>query len=134
MRVSGGFFAFARKSRAMSTVRDALRSLPRGVFADFLESDDAYLFVIDVPGASAETTDVRVTESTIRIEARRDKDVPDGFVFAREDRPVFLDVTIPLPLEARSDGSSASVSHGVLEITIPKTGGGEGRAIAIEDE
>ena len=46
----------------MSALRDALRDLPDAVFADLLESDDAYLLVIDLPGATAETVDVRVED------------------------------------------------------------------------
>ncbi|HKJ58751.1 MAG TPA: Hsp20/alpha crystallin family protein, partial [Halobacteriales archaeon] len=46
----------------MSTLRDSLASLPGATIADLLESDGAYLVVIDLPGATAETTDVRVDD------------------------------------------------------------------------
>ncbi|MEF8790912.1 MAG: Hsp20/alpha crystallin family protein, partial [Haloarculaceae archaeon] len=41
----GGFFAPGVVSPGMNALRDALRDLPDAVFADLLESEDAYLLV-----------------------------------------------------------------------------------------
>lgn len=114
----------------MSTLRDALSNLPGPVFADLLESDDAYLLVIDLPGATAETTDVRVEAGCVRIEARREKDVPAEFAYDREERSLFLDAAIPLPPDASGDNADATMDHGVLELQLPKRG--TGRSIPIE--
>lgn len=104
----------------MSALRDALRDLPDAVFADLLESDDAYLLVIDLPGATAETVDVRVEGATLVIEARREKDVPPEFRFVEEDRSLFLDVRLPLPPDATGTDAEGSVTGGVLELRLPK--------------
>lgn len=116
----------------MSTLRDALSSLPGPVFADLLESDDTYLLVIDLPGASADTTDVRIETGRVHIEARREKDVPEGFQYDREERSLFLDATLPLPPDATDGEAEAVMDKGVLELYIPKRGG-IGRTIPIED-
>ncbi|MFW5935320.1 MAG: Hsp20/alpha crystallin family protein, partial [Halolamina sp.] len=50
----------------MDTVRDALRELPDAVFADLLESESAYRLVIDLPGATADTTDLRSEGGRLR--------------------------------------------------------------------
>ena len=117
----------------MSALRDALRELPDAVFADLLESDDAYLLVLDVPGVTAETAEVVAEGGRLRIEARRAKSVPSEFQYLREDRPLFLDAELPLPRDADADDANASLDRGVLEIRIPKLTDSEGRPIPIDD-
>lgn len=104
----------------MSALRDALRDLPDAVFIDVLESDEEYLVVIDLPGTRADTVDVRATDGRLRIEARREKDVPREFRYLREDRALFLDADLPLPPDASTAGASGSVEKGVLELRLPK--------------
>lgn len=117
----------------MSTLRDALQDLPKAVFADLLESDEAYLLVLDLPGATADSTEVTVDGGRVSIEARREKRVPSAFQYVREDRSLFLDVQIPLPPDASEDAAEASMERGVLEIRLPKRDAGSERSIPIED-
>ncbi|WP_435319263.1 Hsp20/alpha crystallin family protein [Haloarchaeobius sp. TZWSO28] len=117
----------------MSALRDALRELPDAVFADFLESDEAYLLVIDLPGVTADTLDVSVKNGRLTIEARREKDVPPQFRYDREDRSMFLDAELPLPPDATAEGAEASVERGVLRLTLPKRGAAEETTIEITD-
>ncbi|ESS11337.1 MAG: molecular chaperone, small heat shock protein [uncultured archaeon A07HR60] len=117
----------------MSALRDALRELPEAVFADLLESDDAYVLVIDLPGATAETTDVVAEDRGIEIEARREKAAPKGFQYVREDRPLFLDADLPLPGDAAGSESTAEMERGVLELTVPKQGNDGTHEIPIDD-
>lgn len=104
----------------MSGLRDALRELPESVFADLLESDDAYLIVLDLPGVTADTAEFRVERGRLVVEARRGKDVPAEFRYASEDRPLFVDAELPLPPDATGAGASAEADNGVFEIRIPK--------------
>ena len=105
----------------MAALRKALRDLPETVFADVLESDDDYLLVVDLPGATPETVDASIEGSRLHIEARREKDVPSEFRYVEEHRSLFLDVDLPLPPDAARTGASGSVDRGVLELTIRKT-------------
>lgn len=116
----------------MSRLRDALGNLPDAVFVDVLESDDEYLLVVDVPGVTADALDVRVEGQKLVVDAHREKDVPSEFEYRREERSLFLDVELPLPLDATDTGSSASVESGVLEVRLPKEGG-EARHVPIEE-
>ncbi|MFT4963128.1 MAG: HSP20 family protein, partial [Halobacteriales archaeon] len=75
----------------MSALRDALRDLPDAIFADLLESEDTYLVIVDLPGATGDSTDVTVEEGRVRIEASRQKDVPREFRYVQEERSLFLD-------------------------------------------
>ena len=117
----------------MSVLREAIRDLPDAVFADLLESDDGYVLVVDLPGASPETTEVLAEDGRIVIEGRREKGVPDGFRYVREDRPLFLDAELPLPSDADGSGADAEMDRGVLEVTIPKRTGDGSRTIPIDE-
>jgi len=115
----------------MSTLRETLAGLSGVTFADLLESDDAYLVVIDLPGATAETTEINAEGGRITIEAHRRKDVPPEFRYDREERPVILDADLPIPPDAAGEEASASIDRGVLELRLPKAGRA-GREIPIE--
>ena len=118
----------------MSTLRNALRGLPRAAAADWLEGDDAYLLVIDLPGATAETTEIHVADGRLRIEAQREKAVPEGFRYEREERSLFLDVELPLPPDASTAEAHATLEAGVLELELPRLTEGDGTTIPIEDD
>ena len=117
----------------MSALREALDSLPGAVFADLLESDDAYLVVMDLPGATSETTEIAVDDGRLRIEAQREKAVPAGFRYTREARSLFVDAELPLPPDADGEAASAAMDAGVLELTIPKRAEAAGVRIEVED-
>jgi HSP20 family molecular chaperone IbpA len=117
----------------MSALRDALRELPDAVFADLLESEDAYLLVLDLPGVTAETCDIHLETGRLVIEARRQKDLPGEFRYVSEDRSLFLDAELPLPPDATGAGAEATMERGVLEITIPKRGAAPEQTIPVED-
>ena len=117
----------------MSSLREALRELPDAVFADLLESDDAYLLVIDLPGVVAETVDITVDCGRLVVEARREKSPPSEFQYVREDRSLFLDAELPLPPDATGAGATASVDRGVLAVELPKRSAAPERTIPVED-
>ncbi|MFB6161689.1 MAG: Hsp20/alpha crystallin family protein [Haloferacaceae archaeon] len=117
----------------MTGLREALRELPDAVFADLLESDDAYLLVLDLPGVRADTVELSIDRGRLSVEARREKAVPDEFRYVSEDRALFLDAEIPLPPDATGAGAEASVDRGVLEIELPKREAAPERTIPVED-
>ncbi|ERG88580.1 MAG: molecular chaperone, small heat shock protein [halophilic archaeon J07HX5] len=104
----------------MSELRAAVGDLPEAVFADVLESEEAYLVVLDLPGATAETVDVRVEDGRLVIEARREKAIPPAFRYVNEGRSLFLDVELPLPADTAGHAAEADLAHGVLELRLPK--------------
>ncbi len=110
-----------------------MRDLPDAVFADAHESDDAYLLVLDLPGVTADTLDVRVTGGKLTVEAQREKDVPEEFRYVSEERSLFLDVELPLPPDATGTDAEGTVEGGVLELHIPKATTGRGTTIPVED-
>jgi len=118
----------------MFALRDALRELPDAVFADLLESEEAYLLVVDMPGVTGDTIDLSVDGNRLRVEARREKDLPVEFRYLREDRALFLDAALPLPPDATGAGAEAGVERGVLELRLPKETDDPGTSVPIRDE
>ena len=112
-------------------LREALGELPETVFADLLESDDAYLLVIDLPGVTAETLDVTVECGRLRIEARKGKDVPREFRYLSEERALFLDADLPLPPDATGAEAEGSIERGVLRLTLPKSDADGGHRVQV---
>ncbi|MFB6094130.1 MAG: Hsp20/alpha crystallin family protein [Halanaeroarchaeum sp.] len=106
----------------MDTLSEALASLPETVFADVLEGEEDYRFVFDLPGVTADGLELTVTGNRLTVEARRSKDVPEGFWFRRERRDLFLDADLPLPPDAAGTEATARLESGVLTVTIPKAG------------
>ncbi|ELY53327.1 Hsp20/alpha crystallin family protein [Natronolimnohabitans innermongolicus] len=116
----------------MSALRDALRDLSEDVFFDLLESDDAYLLVVDVPGVSADSLEVAVDDGRLSIDAHREKASDDGYRYVEENRSLFVDVDLPLPDDAVSAQTEATVERGVLELTLPKASGGGETTIDVD--
>jgi len=115
----------------MQPIREALRNLPEAVFADLLESPDAYLLVLDLPGVPKADVEIDAYEHRLEIRARREKAVPEGFEYRSEERSLFLDAVVPAPMDADPTEAEATIDNGVLEIRLPRTER-TGREIPIE--
>ena len=103
----------------MTRLREALGDLPEGVSADLHERPDTYLLVLDLPGATGETIELSL-DGEIRVEAAREKSVPEGYSYEREERGLFLDLSVPLPADANPRAATATVDRGVLELRLPR--------------
>ncbi|MFC6963785.1 Hsp20/alpha crystallin family protein [Halocatena marina] len=117
----------------MSALRNALQDLSDSVFVDVLESDDAYLFVVDLPGATPETVDAWVEGRRLRLEAKREKELSPAFRFLRENRSLFIDAQLPLPPDATDTDAEANMERGVLELHLPKTTAASGEQIPVTE-
>lgn len=104
----------------MSALREAMRELPDAVFADVLESDEAYLLVLDLPGVTADEVELSVERGLLQVDATRERDVPTDFEPVTENRQRQLSFEVPMPMDATADGAEATVESGVLELTLPK--------------
>lgn len=117
----------------MSALRDALRDLSDGVFFDLLESEDAYLLVLDVPGVTADSIDVTIENGRLSVDAQREKDADSEHRYLEENRPLLLDIDLPLPDDAIDGDAAASIKRGVLEVTLPKRPGSGETTIDVVD-
>lgn len=104
--------------------------------ADVLEKDDAYVIRLDLPGIRREDLDVQVYEDRLVITGERQGEIrEEREQYVRSERYAgrFRRV-LPLPSDVDADRIRAVLRNGVLEVTLPKLPGKEGRQITIEGE
>jgi HSP20 family molecular chaperone IbpA len=118
----------------MSPLRESLRNLPDTVFADLLESEDAYRLVIDAAGVAPESLDVSVERGRLTVNARREKEVPPDFRYRAEERALFLDFEVLLPPDATTHVESTDVDRGVVTVTVAKRGEESGVPVPVDSD
>lgn len=115
---SVGNAVLERIGRAASRVQETT-PLP----ADVLESDDAYLVVFDVPGATASDIQVRYVTGAVLVRIDRFREYYEGFEMRFPGRGLSLDGRVDLPADALVDPDYAKATlrkNGTLEVRIPK--------------
>jgi len=90
---------------------------------DFVEYDDDYRIVADLPGFDSADIDVLVTDHTLSLAAERttESTVGDGDFIRQERSRSTMERRINLPADADTDDISASIDNGTLEIRIGRT-------------
>ncbi len=94
-------------------------AVPDSVCIDISETETGYALVFDLPGASAETTDLWIDDGHLHVEAQCEKPTPDGFRLLRDERSMYTDVSVPLPGDwAFAEEPTATVENGVLVVEL----------------
>lgn len=131
---SVGDAVLTRAGRAAAAVQER-RSLP----VDLLERDDAYLAIVDAPGAVASDVQVRYTDGTVLVRIDRFREFHEGFQMRFPGRGLALGGEVELPEDAVVSAEHASATlteRGTLDVELPKvetaeigvTGSGDGDA------
>lgn len=119
-----------RVGRGMSKIQER-----RPLTHDLLESEEAYLFVFDAPGATSSDIDVRLIDGEVRVQVDRFREYYEGFEMRFPGRGLALDGGAQLPSDAVVDGEEVSAvlqENGSLQVHVPKSG--ELKTIDIEEE
>lgn len=105
----------------------------RGVPVDLLDRGDEYVLRADLPGFETDDIDVRLSGSTVHIDATRDDpvEVATGSVVRHERRSRSVNRAVQLPGPVDGDGVSAEHANGVLTVTLPQRSGEDGRSIDV---
>jgi HSP20 family protein len=99
---------------------------------DVLESADNVLVVADIPGASAETVDVRVENDTLTIEVRRPADAQEsGPALAREYEEVDFARSFRIPAGIDAANITAETKNGTVVVRLPKAAAAKTRKIDV---
>jgi HSP20 family protein len=107
------------------------RSMPH---LDVSESHDAFIVRIDLPGVTREAVSVAVAAGNLEIKGELPAPPAgdDGQVLRAERPNGPFHRVVPLPRQADTDSISASISEGVLTITVQKRAPDTGRTVAVE--
>ncbi len=104
----------------MEAFREAVRDLPAPIAGDLFENEEAYLLVVDLPGAVPAATTVETADGQLRVRTDRSPRLSEGAVVMHDERPDELSFEVPLPADTAATGVEASLADGVLEVTIPR--------------
>jgi HSP20 family protein len=118
-------------SQTLSDVKQEVRApegaepaRPRGAFvprADILETPDALVVIVDMPGVDAKSVDVSVERNRLTIHGSVAPGAPEGYSpsyteYAMGDWHREFDLSD----EVKRDAIQAAVKNGVLRLTLPK--------------
>jgi len=96
------------------------------------EDAEALKIEAELPGLKAEDLDLTVLGSELTIQGRVTAAPPEGQTFHRRERPAgeFRRV-IRLPMDVQGDKIAATLSNGVLLITLPKAAAAKPKKIQV---
>ncbi len=100
---------------------------------DIYETEDAVVFLIDLPGVRVEDAEVTVDRNVLTVRARRPFTAPKGLnrLYA-EWRPRDFERRFTLGPDLDTANIEAKLQHGVLRLVLRKRGPEPERKIAIE--
>jgi HSP20 family protein len=140
------FQAFGQPTRGLREMSELLRQLDRGarggspfgpIAADdapatVIDSGDAFVFRVDVPGVREEDVRIDVQEQTLTLAAHRELGNREGYAAQRTERAAFewrRSYTVPAKID--TERTVARLADGVLELRLAKLAGQEPRRIPI---
>jgi HSP20 family molecular chaperone IbpA len=99
---------------------------------DILESEDAYIIVADVPGASEESIDIQLEKGVLTLDARTAADESQPQPIYAEYRSGGYHREFRISEDIDPDGVSAKMKDGVLELRLPKSASSRPRRITVQ--
>ncbi len=89
---------------------------------DIYETEEAWLLVLDLPGADENGTDISIEKQVLTITADVETSVPEGFERVHtEFPPRHYERSFRLPEEVDTSQIEAIVKNGVLRLSLPKS-------------
>lgn len=96
------------------------------------ETDEAWHLEAELPGVTPEHLDISVLNDELTISVRRPEVKEDGATYFRRERPRGdFSRTVQLPTAIDAEGVEASLKHGVLTLTLPKSEAARRRKIQV---
>ncbi|WP_374984567.1 Hsp20/alpha crystallin family protein [Streptomyces fradiae] len=99
--------------------------------ADLRETDAAYVIECEVPGIQREDIDVEISERELRVTGEYKEREREGVLRRATRRTGRFEYRALLPADVDADDVSASLTDGVLTVTVPKTQAAKPRHIEI---
>jgi HSP20 family protein len=100
--------------------------LVSSVRIDLADKDDEFVLTAELPGFEKDDIDVRVTDSTLRLEAEHAEETEEtdeeeqGEYVRRERHRASVARSISLPEAVETDDISATFNNGILTVQLPK--------------
>jgi HSP20 family protein len=88
--------------------------------ADVVETDDAYIVEIELPGVRREDVDVKLNGNELVVTGELKERKREGLFRRRTRRRGEFEYRVMLPGDLKADGGEASLAYGVLRLFVPK--------------
>lgn len=99
--------------------------------ADLRETDDAYVVECELPGIKHKDVDVEVSERELCVTGELKERTREGVLRRATRRTGRFEYRALLPAEVKSEEVSASLTDGILTVTIPKAQAAKPRHIEV---
>jgi HSP20 family molecular chaperone IbpA len=103
--------------------------------ADVFETKDAFIVLLEVPGADPESLDVTLERRVLAVTARWTSQIPPGYTLVHaEFSDGRYERAFELPEEIDEEHIHAVFKDGILRLTLPKASPSRSRRITVESE
>ena len=110
-------------------------SAHEGPEINMLEDDFNVYIETELPGVTLDDIELTITNDVLTVAGSRDIDVPaDTSVLRRERADFSFERTIRLPSMIEIDAVEATMRHGVLTVTLPKSEESRTRHVSVTQE
>jgi HSP20 family protein len=99
--------------------------------ADLSETDDGYLLEVELPGVTRDDIAIEVTGHQLTISGEFKEKEKGGLLRSRTRRVGRFEYRTDLPQDVDADKVTASLSDGVLTVTVPKNATAKPRRVEI---
>ncbi|MFU8828416.1 MAG: Hsp20/alpha crystallin family protein [Phycisphaerales bacterium] len=115
---------------ALGSVRAAGRSAVPAI--NILGTETELVIEADMPGLSLEDIEIVLSADELTIRGERRFETPEHATLLRQERPGgSFERSFTLPAEINTENATASLDHGVLTITLPKSQASRPRRLEI---
>lgn len=122
---------FDRMSRLLESAASAPAALAWSPAADLRETDDSYVVEAELPGVKRDDIDIEMSERGLRITGEYKEREREGVVRRSSRRAGHFEYQALLPAAVKADEVNATLSEGVLTVTVPKAQAAKPRHIEI---
>ena len=98
---------------------------------DVIETNDAYIVEVELPGARREDVDVQLNGNELVVTGELKEHKREGLFRRRARRVGEFEYRVTLPGDLRESDVEASLAHGVLKVQVPKARNTESHRIEV---
>lgn len=97
------------------------------------DTGSALVMVAEVPGLKDTDIKIEIAQDVLSLSGERKQDAPEGYAVHRRERAlVKFSRSLALPCKVDADKATATVTDGVLTVTLPKAVEAQPRQIAVK--
>ena len=115
-------------------VPEARQSVPAVPRLNLWEDEDQFYVEAELPGFSLDDLEVSVEGNQLSIQGERSKPADEAQWHRRERRYGTLQRTVELPTDVDADRVSATLTHGILTVSLAKAEATKPRKITVRTE